>query len=488
MDLLADNIKIEAKKKYGWLASPLKIGCIGFGGGSALIPVMEQEAVQKDKLIRKEEYDEDVIVASITPGAFTVKMSAAIGRRIMGTKGMLLGALCMALPGFLATVLMLSVLSRLDDRILKQVEYVSIGITAFILTGLFQYVTGTWKERKESGKALSAGIIILCVFFLTGEKNIYHILEMSREPFFAVSTIHILLVSFFIIFYTNCSFHIVNSVLSIAIGLGYLICVGNTTMIDSLFICRVLQISMVLLSIYGIIKHAGRTDQLKKVSAYSLKSEIGTWMLFLLVTSLPAVMLYSGIVEFVRNGLLSCIMSYGGGDAYLTIADGMFVSNGIVSNDEFYGHLVLIANALPGSILCKILSGIGYYVGYGISGSIAAGYVVAFTGLSCSIAASCAMFSLGTYIVQKFENIETFQILRQWIRTILSGLLINVMLSLMYQCIKVAKSNRFETKWIVLFLLCLFIGNIEMNKRKVSMGFRILILSVTALLYGNILM
>ena len=38
------------------LATMFKIGCIGFGGGTALVPVIESEVVYEKKLIDKEEY------------------------------------------------------------------------------------------------------------------------------------------------------------------------------------------------------------------------------------------------------------------------------------------------------------------------------------------------------------------------------------------------------------------------------------------------
>lgn len=57
------------------LATMFKIGCIGFGGGTALVPVIESEVVYEKKLIDKEEYTKDVIVANITPGALPVELA-----------------------------------------------------------------------------------------------------------------------------------------------------------------------------------------------------------------------------------------------------------------------------------------------------------------------------------------------------------------------------------------------------------------------------
>lgn len=66
------------------LFTMFKIGCIGFGGGTALVPVIESEVVYEKKLIDKDEYTKDVVVANITPGALPVEVAAGVGRKVCG--------------------------------------------------------------------------------------------------------------------------------------------------------------------------------------------------------------------------------------------------------------------------------------------------------------------------------------------------------------------------------------------------------------------
>lgn len=70
-----------------FLLSMFKIGCIGFGGGSALIPVMEREFIGDGKLDTKENFDKDILIASLTPGALPVELAASLGWRNFGAKG-----------------------------------------------------------------------------------------------------------------------------------------------------------------------------------------------------------------------------------------------------------------------------------------------------------------------------------------------------------------------------------------------------------------
>ena len=123
-------------------------------------------------------------------------------------------------------------------------------------------------------------------------------------------------------------------------------------------------------------------------------------------------------------------MSFGGGDAYLSVAQGLFVEGGVINNADFYGNVVSVANALPGSILCKILTGIAYDVGYNLNGSIIEGLFVALSGFACSVAASGAIFELVFCVYEKYESLQIFAVVKHFIRPIISGLLLTVAVSL----------------------------------------------------------
>ena len=164
--------------------------------------------------------------------------------------------------------------------------------------------------------------------------------------------------------------------------------------------------------------------------------EVTAWILFMVILSAPAVLFCSDTLIYLARGFASSIMSFGGGDAYLSVADGMFVSTGMIPESEFYGHLVPLVNLLPGSILCKTLSGAGYILGYQSSGSVVIGVLVALAGFSCSVMASGGVFCLVYYIYECFESLDVFRLLSRWIRPIIAGTLLTVMCSLFSQNIK----------------------------------------------------
>ena len=183
-NITAVSVHTKSREKSGLaklLLSMAKIGLIGFGGGSALIPVIEEEVVDEQKLISKKDYDEEVVSACVTPGALPVEIAAGVGRKTFGLKGMVLAALLMALPGAFLTVLLLSVLSGRTDSSLNVIRYISIGLGGFISSLLANYAIKTTKAagRENRKKRIASFIIMITVFALTGLKSLFSIFGFS---------------------------------------------------------------------------------------------------------------------------------------------------------------------------------------------------------------------------------------------------------------------------------------------------------------------
>src|SRR5665647_3521740 len=85
------------------LLSMLKVGVIGFGGGSALIPVMEKELVTPRGELSEKSFVQSTVIANITPGALPVKLAALSGIQLGGPVLATLSALLVALPGTAVT-------------------------------------------------------------------------------------------------------------------------------------------------------------------------------------------------------------------------------------------------------------------------------------------------------------------------------------------------------------------------------------------------
>lgn len=87
---------------YGSLFTTFfKIGAFTFGGGWAMISIMEKEIVTKRKWIAKDEFLDLLAVAQSLPGILAVNISVAVGDKLRGNKGSMAAAAGTILPSFL---------------------------------------------------------------------------------------------------------------------------------------------------------------------------------------------------------------------------------------------------------------------------------------------------------------------------------------------------------------------------------------------------
>jgi len=82
----------------------LKIGPVTFGGGYAMIPVIEREIVDKKKWIKPEDVADVLVIAQSVPGAIALNSATFIGFTIAGIQGAVAALLGVLLPTFLIVI------------------------------------------------------------------------------------------------------------------------------------------------------------------------------------------------------------------------------------------------------------------------------------------------------------------------------------------------------------------------------------------------
>lgn len=78
-----------------------KIGAFTFGGGWAMISIIEKEIVDRKGWIEREEFLDLLAVAQSLPGILAVNISVAVGDKLRGMRGATAAALGTILPSFL---------------------------------------------------------------------------------------------------------------------------------------------------------------------------------------------------------------------------------------------------------------------------------------------------------------------------------------------------------------------------------------------------
>ncbi len=82
-------------------ASFFKIGAFTFGGGWAMISIIEREIVDKHHWIERDDFLDLLAIAQSLPGILAVNISIAVGDKLRGGKGSIVASLGTILPSFL---------------------------------------------------------------------------------------------------------------------------------------------------------------------------------------------------------------------------------------------------------------------------------------------------------------------------------------------------------------------------------------------------
>ena len=78
----------------------LKIGLFTFGGGYAMIALLENEFVAKRQWIEKDEFLDMVAIAESTPGPIAINAATYIGYKLLGVLGSLTATVAICIPSF----------------------------------------------------------------------------------------------------------------------------------------------------------------------------------------------------------------------------------------------------------------------------------------------------------------------------------------------------------------------------------------------------
>ena len=146
----------------------LKIGAFTFGGGYAMLALLEDEFVERKKWIEKQDFLDMIAIAESTPGPVAINSATYIGYKVWGVLGSLLSTLAVVLP----SLTIIFIISLFFDRFLeiKWVEYAFRGIQACVIYLILSAGIKTFSSLKKSAFnyiivfAVIAAMVALTVF------------------------------------------------------------------------------------------------------------------------------------------------------------------------------------------------------------------------------------------------------------------------------------------------------------------------------------
>lgn len=146
----------EADRNIYWqlFGSFFKIGAFTFGGGWAMISIIEREIVDKHNWIEKDDFLDLLAIAQSLPGILAVNIATAVGDKLRGTKGSMLAAAGTILPSFL---IILAIAIFLTPDIIKNNRVISsifMGIRPAVVALIIAPVITSAKAARLTWKTI----------------------------------------------------------------------------------------------------------------------------------------------------------------------------------------------------------------------------------------------------------------------------------------------------------------------------------------------
>ena len=139
----------------------VKIGCVTFGGGYAMLPILERELVEKRNWTTMDDLRDYFSIGQCTPGIIALNVSTFIGQKRAGIKGAVV-----ATTGFLTGPILIILLIATFLQSFAQLEVIQhafAGIRVCVCVLIIQAVLRLWKKSVVDGFSLA---LYLAIFVL----------------------------------------------------------------------------------------------------------------------------------------------------------------------------------------------------------------------------------------------------------------------------------------------------------------------------------
>lgn len=156
-----------------------KIGIFTFGGGYAMIPLIEKEIIEENNWICREELVEIVAISQMTPGPIATNAATFVGKKMGGILGALAATFGVVAPSLLIIITISMFFSQNFDNIYVQKIFIGLraGIAGMIFVSVKKLAKTALKDR-ESCAIFTLSLLSL-VFSLISPINLIGIFGLG---------------------------------------------------------------------------------------------------------------------------------------------------------------------------------------------------------------------------------------------------------------------------------------------------------------------
>ncbi|KGG79851.1 chromate transporter [Caloranaerobacter azorensis H53214] len=149
----------------------LKIGVFSFGGGYAMLPLIQEEVITKNGWINLKEFVDILAISQMTPGPIAINSATFLGYKIGGVLGAVVSTLAVITPSLVIILLIAHFLRKFKES--KYVDWFFKGLRPVIIGLIASAAILVAKNTIIDIKSL---IITLAIFYLVTYKKLHPIL------------------------------------------------------------------------------------------------------------------------------------------------------------------------------------------------------------------------------------------------------------------------------------------------------------------------
>ncbi|MBQ9079683.1 MAG: chromate transporter [Clostridia bacterium] len=155
---------MKLKKLVSLFLTFAKIGAFTFGGGYAMIPLIQREAVTKNGWVSDDDIMDIIAIAESTPGPVAINSATFVGYKTAGVLGSAAATLGVVMPSFIVIYLISGVLREFQE--IKVIKYAFAGIRAGVIALICKALMNMYKKAPKGlvGYILMGAAFILAAF------------------------------------------------------------------------------------------------------------------------------------------------------------------------------------------------------------------------------------------------------------------------------------------------------------------------------------
>ncbi len=140
----------------------VKIGAFTFGGGLAMMPIMQRELIEKRGWITEEEIVDYFAIGQSTPGIIAVNVATFVGYKRLGWLGGIIGTLGVVTPSWVIIMLLAGAISSVDKypAAQKALKGINVAVAALLTSVIVKFSKKTIKSVWNAFFMLLAFVLI----------------------------------------------------------------------------------------------------------------------------------------------------------------------------------------------------------------------------------------------------------------------------------------------------------------------------------------